>query len=57
MADKDCEECKGSGEILTEGVIWSRPYFSKKDGGIVRDFYGDGKWTKTVCPCLSDDDD
>ena len=55
-AKKDCEECKGTGEILTEGVVLGRPYYSKEHSGIVYDAYGDGNWQKTVCPCLSEND-
>lgn len=55
-ARKDCEECKGTGLIETEGLVWSRPYYSKEEGGIVRDFYGDGNWRETQCPCVGEDE-
>jgi hypothetical protein len=51
MARADCEECKGKGTILTEGVVWGRPYYSKEHRAVIRDFYGDGKWQETQCSC------
>jgi hypothetical protein len=57
LAKKDCEECKGTGLIETEGVVWGRSYYSKEHKQVVRDFHGDGNWRQTQCYCIGEDDD
>jgi hypothetical protein len=52
-----CEDCKGTGKIVTEGVVPGRPYFDKLEGQIVRDYHGDGKWQETQCHCVGEYDD
>lgn len=55
-ADINCEECHGTGLIETEGVVWGRSYYSKEAGGVTRDFYGDGIWRETQCPCVGENE-
>lgn len=54
--DKTCEDCRGKGIILTEGVKLGRPYFSKEHKQIITPYVGDGIWMRTVCHCKSDED-
>lgn len=54
-ADKDCEDCQGSGLIECERVTLGRPYM--KNGHLVQDVIGHGDWHMTQCPCVGDSDD
>jgi hypothetical protein len=55
MADPNCDECSGTGEILTEGVMLGRSYYCPISRKVITPMVGDGKWIKTVCYCLSDE--
>jgi hypothetical protein len=57
MARKDCEDCKGTGLIETEGVVLGRSYYDKEVGGLVIPSQGDGKWKMTQCPCVGEKND
>lgn len=49
-----CKDCKGTGELWTEGIKLGRPYYSKEHKQIVTPYETDGKWKKSICHCLSD---
>lgn len=57
LANKDCEECKGTGLVETEGVILGRARYDKAAGGLVTPYYGDGNWQQTQCPCVGENND
>jgi DnaJ-class molecular chaperone len=52
IPDSNCEDCQGTGLIETEGVILGRSRYSKKDGYLVIDCHGDGKFIPTQCHCV-----
>jgi hypothetical protein len=56
MARADCEDCKGSGEIETEGVVLGRSQYDKVAGRVMMPCYGDGNWAMTQCPCVGEED-
>lgn len=57
MSRSICTDCNDTKEIETEGVIMGRSYYSKKEGRMVVPYVGDGKWIKTQCPCVGENND
>lgn len=53
---EQCEDCKGTGEIWTEGVKLGRQYYSKEHKRLITPYETDGKWSKTICHCKSDEE-
>jgi hypothetical protein len=56
MAWDKCDECKGSGKIMTESIHIGRPRYSKAIGGLEYEVYGMGNWAETICSCVGEED-
>jgi hypothetical protein len=54
-ADPNCEDCKGEGLILTEGVHVGR--LELIEGQLGHRMEGKGDWIKTQCHCVGEFDD
>lgn len=55
-AQYKCEDCKDTGEILTECVRLSEPFYSKEHKGIAYETTGLGNWHKSQCYCVGEDE-
>lgn len=49
-----CVECNNTGYIETQSITYGRLYWGKR--GIMADVSGKGDWTKTICPCVGEED-